>query len=235
MERHWWKIERVLQIVPHLLILYVALLRPNMVLAWLYVILIFLRELVIEPLAEKNSPERYRKYIRSSRPLYQALHWVVILTMFFVPSIVTRVMGKFSVNGIRIMLFLLYALNCYISYRDYLWRVMDKSTIPAYQKKHSKVLKHAYDIKDKMQGAERTVDFTGQQGTGNTSMMKATIQHVKSTTILTTNDSDEEVVKKITSNVLKDLNNIDKTNIQESKTEDASFDNALDKLTNLNS
>lgn len=79
--------------------------------------------------ATEQKPEKFKAYVRQSRPVYEILDAVILILIIITPTIANTLSPDHIVAVTRIIWVLLIALEVFIGYQNYKWRTMHADTI----------------------------------------------------------------------------------------------------------
>lgn len=79
--------------------------------------------------ATEQKPEKFKAYVRQSRPIYEVLDSILLILIIIAPTIANTISPEHIVAVTRIIWVLLIALEVFVGYQNYKWRTMHADTI----------------------------------------------------------------------------------------------------------
>lgn len=79
--------------------------------------------------ATGQKPEKFKAYVRQSRPIYEVLDAVLLILIIIMPTIANTISPEHIVAVTRIIWVVLIALEVLVGYQNYKWRTMHADTI----------------------------------------------------------------------------------------------------------
>lgn len=79
--------------------------------------------------AMEQKPEKFKAYVRQSRPLYEILDTVLLILIIIAPTIANTISPSHIVAVTRIIWVLLISMDGLIGFQNYKWRTMHADTI----------------------------------------------------------------------------------------------------------
>lgn len=124
----WYYVYRLSQVVTVVYVFSIPFTRMPLVVNLIAAVCIICAKYMRNKAMERK-PEKFKAYVRQSRPLYEILDTVLLILIIIAPTIASTISPSHIVAVTRIIWVLLIALDVFVGFQNYKWRTMHADTI----------------------------------------------------------------------------------------------------------